>query len=63
MYMYVSICAFKMKMAPKRTIANLYPSKYYRGKKTKNLPRTTSFASWSFNRCFKRKPPAQDNHF
>ena len=35
-------------MAPKHKIANLYSSKYYCGKKTKNLPRTTTFAQWPF---------------
>ena len=40
-------------MAPKRAITNLYLSKYYRGKKTKNLPRTTTFDSRSL----------KDDHF
>ena len=35
-------------MAPKHAIAKLYSSKYYSRKKTKNKPRTTTFAQWSF---------------
>ena len=40
-----------------RTIANLYSTKYYQRKKTKNLTRTTSCLVL-LSDCFKRKPPA-----
>ena len=40
----VYICSkWSSRMALKRAITNPYSSKYYHGKKTKNLPRTNKF--------------------
>ena len=36
--------------AKTHAITNIYLSKFYREKKTKNLPRTTIFGKWSFNK-------------
>ena len=47
------ICTFKMKsnLGTKIcAIANFYSGKYYRGKKTKNVPRASTFGLWSFYR-------------